>query len=121
MKFQMNIYFTTEEIIKYVPDIKDAVLERMEQSGKQDLFNSLDIIEDENVSEVVEGFIDKSTIKEIEPYLTVSEDLVFDKQESEECNFDYLAYLVTVDFDVDKLLRDLRGQAKERTYSEIER
>lgn len=121
MKFKMDIYFTTEEIIKYVPDIKEAMIERMEHSDKQDLFYSLEKIEDEKVSEIVEDFVDKSTMEEIEPYLTVSEDLEFDKEESEECGFDYLAYLVTVDFDVDKLLRDLRRQAKERTHSEIER
>lgn len=106
MKFKMDIYFTPDEIIGYVPDITESVMERLEETGKQDLFYALEEIEDKDIAEIVGDFVDTLGVEEILPYLTILEDFEFDKNESEDCDYEYLAYLVTVELDIDGLYSD---------------
>lgn len=109
IKFSMNVYYNPNEIIKETANIQQDVLNRMEENDCQDLYNGIEQIEDENIFDTIESFIENSTIEELNPFISVDKDSVrFDKYESAECDYEWLAYLVNVTFDVEKILKQIK-------------
>ena len=105
IKFSMNVYYTPNEIINGITNIKQDTINRMEENDCQDLYNGIEQIEDENIFDTVESFIENSTMEELCQFISVDKDSIrFDKYESGECDYNWLAYLVDVTFDIEKIL-----------------
>ena len=105
IKFSMNVYYDADEIIKEHTNITQDVFDRMEVNDCHDLYYGIEAIGDEDIFDTIEGFIDKSTIEELKPFISVDEDSIrFDKSETHECNYELLAYIVDVTLDVGKIL-----------------
>lgn len=109
IKFSMNVYYDCDEIIKEPTNIKQDVFDRMEINDYHDLYNGIEEIEDEGIFNAIEDFIEKSTIEELKPFISVDEDSIrFDKYESYECDYELLAYLIDVTFDIGKILMAIK-------------
>ena len=109
IKFSMNVYYDADEIIKKPTNITQDVFDRMAVNDCQDLYHGIEEIEDESIFEIVEGFIEKSTIEELKPFISVDEGSIrFDKGESYECDYELLAYLIDITVDIDKMLMAIK-------------
>lgn len=105
IKFSMNVYYDADEIINKPTNITQDVFDRMATNDCQDLHDGIEEIEDEGIFYTISGFIAKSTVEELKPFISVDEDSIrFDKYESSECDYEYLAYLIDVTFDIEKIL-----------------
>ena len=109
IKFSMNVYYDADKIIKEHTNITQDVFDRMEVNDYHDIYNGIEEIEDEDVFNTIAAFIEKSTIEELKPFIAVNEDSIrFDKCESYECNYDFLAYLIDVTLDIGKILIEIK-------------
>ena len=105
VKFSMNVYYDADEIIKEPTNITQDVFDRMAVNDCHDLYDGIEAIGDEDIFDIIERFITKSTIEELEPFISVDENSIrFDKSESYECDYELLAYIVDVTLDVEKIL-----------------
>ena len=111
IEFSMNVYFKPNNIIKESVTVQERVLDRMEENDCQDLYNSIDRIEDESVYDILGDFIEKSTMEELKPFISVDEDSIrFDEYETSECDHGWLAYLVDVTLDIEKILMQINEE-----------
>jgi len=109
IKFSMNVYYDFDEIINKRRNITQDVFDRMAVNDCCDLYNGIEAIGDEDIFDTIEGFIDKSTIEELKPFILVDESSIrFDKSETCECDYVYLAYLIDVTLDVEKILMAIK-------------
>lgn len=109
LNFSMNVYYDVDEVINKPMNITQDVFDRMATNDCQDLYNGIEEIEDESIFEIVEGFIEKSTIEELKPFISVDEGSIrFDKCESYECDYELLAYLIDITVDIDKMLMAIK-------------
>lgn len=105
INFSINIYYNPNDIIKETINIEEDVFCRMEGNDCQDLYNGIEQIEDEHIFDKVEFIIENSTIEELKPFITIDNSSIrFDEYETIECNYEYLAYLVNVTFDIEKAI-----------------
>lgn len=105
ISFSMNIYYNPNEIIKETINIEEDVFYRMEENDCQDLYNGIEQIEDKHIFDKVEFIIENSTIEELKPFITTDNNSIrFDEYETSECRYEYLAYLVDITFDVEKII-----------------
>lgn len=111
IKFSMNVYYDADEIIKEHTNITQGVFDRMAVNDCYDLYDGIEAIGDEDIFDTIEGFIEKSTIEELKPFISVDEGSIrFDKSETYECDYVYLAYLIDVTLDVEKILMGIRSE-----------
>lgn len=130
MKFNMNIYYDAKDLIMKKVNITNDVFCRLGENDCADLYNNLDTIEDENIANEICKFISNASIEELKEYICVDENSVrYDGEETFCCNRRTLAYLVSVEFDVEKLVDKLNDKEEdkemehpfERSEKEIER
>lgn len=111
MKIKMNIYYDPNDLIRNKQNITNDVFNRFEENNCQDIYNYLYSIEDEDIEEAAQNFLDNMSIEEIKKYVTVDEDSVqYDDYETSECDYEMFAYLVTIDFDIDKLINKIKDE-----------
>ena len=109
IKFSMNVYYNVNEINKKNTNVQEDVLNRMGENDCQDLYNGIEQIEDEDIYDILGNFIENSTIEQLKQVISVDEDsLRFDKTETYECDYEWLAYLVDVTFDIEKVLMQIK-------------
>lgn len=108
MKFDMNIYYDAKDLIMKKVSITNDVFCRLGENDCADLYNNLDTIEDEDIANTVCKFISNASIEELKEYINVDENSIrYDGEETYYCNRRTLAYLVSVEFDVEKLVECL--------------
>lgn len=109
IKFSIDVYYDTDEIIKEPTNITQNVFDRMAANDCHDLYDGIEAIGDEDVFDIIEDFIKKSTIEELKLFISVDEGSIrFDKSESYECDYELLAYIVDVTLDVEKILMAMK-------------
>lgn len=123
IRIQMNIYYDPEDIINVKHNIKQDVFNRMGDNNKEDIYNAIEMFvgtsEDATIDicDKITSLVDDLSIKDLSSYLSVDiGSLEFDNNESYECNYTMLAYLIDVEFDCEKLLNDYN-----KIYEECER
>lgn len=111
-------------------NIRDDVFNRFIENDCSDLYNNLDKIEDENIANAICKFISNASIEDLKEYIRVDENSTrYDGEETYYCNRRTLAYLVSVEFGVEKLVDKLNDKEEdkemehpfERSEKEIER
>lgn len=119
MKFDMNIYYDAKDLIMKNVNITNDVFCRLGENDCADLYNHLDAIEDEDIANKVCEFVSNASMEELKEYINVDESSTrYDGEETYYCNRRTLAYLVSVEFDVEKLVDKLKDKEEDK---EIER
>lgn len=130
MKFYMNLYYDAKDLIMKKIDIKNDIFNGFGKNNFENLYNRLYKIKDNNIANKVCKFISNASVEELKEYIRVDESSVrYDGEETNYCNRRTLAYLVDIEFDVEKLVNKLNDKEEdkemehpfERSEKEIER
>ena len=114
-KISMNLYYSAEDLVNTDKRnlIKD-VFDRFCENDYADLFNAIDYIEDYNIYDLLDEFIGTASDEELKKYITVDETSIrYDDYETRECNRGTIAYLIDINFDIDRLVNDLTKEEKD--------
>lgn len=110
ISFSMNIYYNPNDIIKETINIEEDVFCRMKDNDCQDLYNGIEQIDDKDIFNKVESIIINSTVEELKQFISISNNSIrFDKYETSELDYEQLAYLVDITFDVKKAINTNKG------------